>query len=288
MREAPAPGCYPRSCWDRSRPRESARSAGGASSARSCNWSKPCFARYVYHLTMPCPTMPCPTTTTRPMLIALSSGRSCKPSASRGQPRRTFWVALMPPPMAAATPWLWTTFVPHELSQQAIPELRGGRCRPTSLLCVGRHDLHQGIRPDGDGSRKWPVMRKDQQQRRGHERSNPSPCHSGARAARTRNLEIPGSMRSHRPGITAKGVPAARKRPSFVMACPSQIRGRRECRVLDAPAASRANDRKHTSQSPQVHRNNPAFPAQWFTAYSALFPVTGLVCHRRLRVAPQA
>jgi hypothetical protein len=46
--------------------------------------------------------------------------------------------------------------------------------------------------------------------------------------------------------------------------------------VLNAPAASRANDKKHTSQSPQVHRNNPAFPAQWFTAYSALSSVTGL------------
>ncbi len=27
----------------------------------------------------------------------------------------------------------------------------------------------------------------------------------------------------------------------------------------------------------------PAFPAQWFTAYSALSPVTGLSCHRRPR-----
>jgi hypothetical protein len=42
------------------------------------------------------------------------------------------------------------------------------------------------------------------------------------------------------------------------------------------------NDKKHTSQSPQVRRDNPAFPAQWFTAYTALSPVTGLSCHRRL------
>jgi hypothetical protein len=28
---------------------------------------------------------------------------------------------------------------------------------------------------------------------------------------------------------------------------------------------------------------NPAFPAQWFTAYSALSPVTGLCCHRHPR-----
>jgi hypothetical protein len=25
----------------------------------------------------------------------------------------------------------------------------------------------------------------------------------------------------------------------------------------------------------------PAFPAQWFTTYSMLSPVTGLFCHRR-------
>ena len=31
------------------------------------------------------------------------------------------------------------------------------------------------------------------------------------------------------------------------------------------------------------HRNHPAFPTQWFTAYSALSPGTGLSCPRRLR-----
>ena len=41
-------------------------------------------------------------------------------------------------------------------------------------------------------------------------------------------------------------------------------KGHRECRVRDAPAASRANKIKHTSTSPQVHRNSPAFPARWF------------------------
>ncbi len=28
------------------------------------------------------------------------------------------------------------------------------------------------------------------------------------------------------------------------------------------------------------HRNHPAFPAQWFTAYFVLSPVIGLFCHR--------
>src|SRR6266481_5844630 len=30
--------------------------------------------------------------------------------------------------------------------------------------------------------------------------------------------------------------------------------------------------------------SSPAFPAQWFTAYSVLSSVTGLFCHRRLQV----
>src|ERR1700674_5505947 len=33
----------------------------------------------------------------------------------------------------------------------------------------------------------------------------------------------------------------------------------------------------------QESGGNPAFPAQWFTAYFALSPVTGLSCHRHPR-----
>jgi hypothetical protein len=36
------------------------------------------------------------------------------------------------------------------------------------------------------------------------------------------------------------------------------------------------------------HRNHPALPAQWFTAYNALSPATGLSCHRRPRKLPFA
>src|SRR6202165_3167364 len=36
------------------------------------------------------------------------------------------------------------------------------------------------------------------------------------------------------------------------------------------------------------HRNHPAFPAQWFTAYFVLSPATGLSCHRRPRKLPFA
>jgi hypothetical protein len=64
--------------------------------------------------------------------------------------------------------------------------------------------------------------------------------------------------------------PAALMRPSFARKLSLENRGRREGRVLNAPAASRAKVKKHTSKPPQVRRNNPTFPAQWFTAYSAL------------------
>ena len=56
---------------------------------------------------------------------------------------------------------------------------------------------------------------------------------------------------------------------------------------VDAPAASRANDNKAHERS--HHRSTGSARhsrTQWFTVYSALSSVTGLVCHRRLRVDP--
>src|SRR5215813_5911339 len=53
--------------------------------------------------------------------------------------------------------------------------------------------------------------------------------------------------------------------------------GSRECRVFVAPAALRASEEKHASKSPQVRRNIPAFPAQWFTTYSALLVYRALL-----------
>src|SRR5215212_8082842 len=41
-------------------------------------------------------------------------------------------------------------------------------------------------------------------------------------------------------------------------------RGRRECRVRDAPAVSRAKSGKHTRSSPQVHRNKRHSPRNGF------------------------
>src|SRR5207237_6206512 len=77
-----------------------------------------------------------------------------------------------------------------------------------------------------------------------------------------------------------------RVRASFILNMPpSEIRGRRECRALDAPAASHAT-KKAYERSHHGHAGiTRAFPAQWFTAYSVLSPVTGLFCHCRLRIA---
>jgi hypothetical protein len=66
-----------------------------------------------------------------------------------------------------------------------------------------------------------------------------------------------------------------------VITVPRKSEGAGKAGCLMHPQPRVQNDKKHTSQSPQVHRNNPAFPAQWFTAYTELSPVTGLSCHRR-------
>ena len=61
------------------------------------------------------------------------------------------------------------------------------------------------------------------------------------------------------------------------------MKGRRECRAPDAPAASRAIKNKAHERS---HHRSTGFtrhsPRNGFTASFVLFPVTGLVCHRRL------
>ncbi len=62
---------------------------------------------------------------------------------------------------------------------------------------------------------------------------------------------------------------------------PRRTRGRRESRVLDRTRSLACELKKHTSKSPQVRRNHPAFPARWcYGLWRALPGETGLVCHR--------
>ena len=60
--------------------------------------------------------------------------------------------------------------------------------------------------------------------------------------------------------------------------------GRREGRVPAAPVAP-GREKKHGAGTTGEGGITPAFPAQWFTAYFALSPGTGLVCPRHLRDA---
>ena len=63
--------------------------------------------------------------------------------------------------------------------------------------------------------------------------------------------------------------------------------GSRECRTLDAPAASRVE--KNTRVSHHGHAGTPGIPrAMVLTVSFALSRVTGLVCHPRPRKLPSA
>jgi hypothetical protein len=75
-------------------------------------------------------------------------------------------------------------------------------------------------------------------------------------------------------------------RPSCCMnLSPYENRGRGECRMPVAPAASCALWIGRTHTSKRVHRNHPAFPhAMVLTVSFVLSPVTGLCCHRRQRI----
>ncbi len=70
--------------------------------------------------------------------------------------------------------------------------------------------------------------------------------------------------------------------PNF---CPSDNRGRRESRVPDAPAASRAKLSEAHERSHRGFAGTPGLPcAMVLTVSFVLSPVIGLVCHRRLRI----
>ena len=68
-------------------------------------------------------------------------------------------------------------------------------------------------------------------------------------------------------------------------ACPSltlpKVRGRREDRVLAAPAVSCANAHKETHTRYRYRRRIPAFPAQWLYGLLRALPGERLFCHRR-------
>jgi hypothetical protein len=94
-----------------------------------------------------------------------------------------------------------------------------------------------------------------------------------------------GASRNDDVGIaTASHSRRAFRASFFKNVPPPKIRGRKECRAPDAPAASRVE--KNTRVSHHGHAGSPGIPrAMVLTAYFALSPVTGLSCHRHRRDA---
>jgi hypothetical protein len=96
-------------------------------------------------------------------------------------------------------------------------------------------------------------------------------CFVASRLARTTNQDVPSRPRG-----------AMRPRRCFIFR-PFEGVGNAGCPLHPRPRVRFAFGKKHTSI--RVHRNHPAFPhAMVLTAYVALSPVTGLFCHRRLRI----
>jgi hypothetical protein len=78
--------------------------------------------------------------------------------------------------------------------------------------------------------------------------------------------------------LAARCARALRRLPPSI-----RTRGRRESRMRAAPAVSCANMHKKRTRAYRFSGGNPAFPAQWFTAYFELSPVNGFLA----TVAPE-
>jgi hypothetical protein len=90
--------------------------------------------------------------------------------------------------------------------------------------------------------------------------------------------------------MTSDTVPQSRRafRASFgLLVPPSKIRGRGECRMPDAPAASCAHIGSEYAHeySQRSHRKSPGIPARnGFNGFLRALPGDRLSCHRRLRI----
>src|SRR6266436_9658278 len=76
-----------------------------------------------------------------------------------------------------------------------------------------------------------------------------------------------------------------RDAPEFCKTMSLDDRGRRECRVPAAPAASRAKlNKAHERSHHRFRRINRHSPRNGFNAYTVLSPATNSSCHRHLRI----
>ena len=82
---------------------------------------------------------------------------------------------------------------------------------------------------------------------------------------------------------TSNATPHSRgaMRPSCARMLPLENRGRRESRVLAAPAASCVKIKTHELVTARTPRSSGLPCAMVLTAYFVLSPVIGLSCHRR-------
>src|SRR5712671_278505 len=108
--------------------------------------------------------------------------------------------------------------------------------------------------------------------------------HVGGAPARNELLSI--RISNSPPCADTASRSRGRIRPSFILNIPpSSIRGRRECRAPDAPAAACAMVVVESTRVSQVTPESPGIPrAMVLTASFALSPATGLTCHRHRRL----
>jgi hypothetical protein len=109
---------------------------------------------------------------------------------------------------------------------------------------------------------------------------------TGMWVARQHANELPSIQISNSPACADTASRSrGRIRPSFILKIPpSSIRGRRECRAPDAPAAACAMVVVERTRVSQVTPESPGIPrAMVLTVSFVLSPGTGLSCPRRLR-----
>ena len=105
----------------------------------------------------------------------------------------------------------------------------------------------------------------------------------------TDKTSVPAADLAYRFHVSNSRIPTASHsrgafRPGFANSLPpSKSEGAGNAGRPMRPQAACAEIVAVSTRVVRSHRHHPAFPAQWFTAYNALSPATGLSCHCHLR-----
>ncbi len=98
------------------------------------------------------------------------------------------------------------------------------------------------------------------------------------------SLSLPAMTARDESTFISVHVPAARCARGLRHLSPSwKVEGAGKAGCALHPRSRVQNAYKKRTRAYRFSGGKPAFPAQWFTAYFALSPVTGLFCHRRRR-----